>query len=77
MGTVYTQVGDSLVAHRVRVGLSDGTRTAISGEGISAGMAVVIGTSTGSSATAAGTAANPFQQQPQSGQRRPGPPTPF
>ena len=80
MGTVYMQVGDSLVAYRVRVGLSDGTRTAISGEGISAGMAVVIGTSTGSSASAGGAggaATNPFQQQPQSGQRRPGGPTPF
>ncbi|MBL0940093.1 MAG: efflux RND transporter periplasmic adaptor subunit [Gemmatimonadaceae bacterium] len=77
MGTVYTLQGDSLVAHRVRVGLSDGTRTAISGEGITAGMQIVIGAGTGGTTAAGGTANNPFQPQQQGGQRRPGPPTPF
>lgn len=79
MGTVYTVAGDSLVAIRVRVGLSDGTRTAISGDGITAGIPVVIGMGVAGGSTTTGTATNPFQQQQpnQGGQRRPGPPTPF
>lgn len=79
MGTVYTLAGDSLVAVRVRVGLTDGTRTAISGDGITAGLAVVIGTGGGASSAPTSAATNPFQQQQpnQGGQRRPGAPTPF
>lgn len=79
MGTVYTLAGDSLLPIRVRVGLSDGTRTAIAGDGISAGLAVVIGTGGGTSSTTPGTATNPFQQQQPNpgGQRRPGAATPF
>lgn len=79
LGTVYTLAGERLVAIPVRVGLTDGTRTAVSGVGIAAGLAVVIGTGGGNAAATPGTATNPFQQpQPnQGGQRRPGPATPF
>jgi HlyD family secretion protein len=75
MGTIYTLQGDSLVALRVQVGLSDGTRTAISGNGVAAQLPVVIGISTGGGT--AGSAANPFQQPAQATQGRRGPPTPF
>lgn len=75
MGTVYTLQGDSLVAVRVQIGISDGTRTAISGAGVVAGMPVVIGISAG--AATDGSAANPFQQPSQATQGRRGPATPF
>jgi HlyD family secretion protein len=75
-GSIYTLRGDSLVMLPVRVGLTDGTRTAVSGEGLTAGLSVVIGTTVSTSAP--GAAASPFQQPQQQGsQRRGGPPTPF
>ncbi len=53
---------------RVEEGLTDGQRTQVSGEGLSAGMQVIIGVISGGSA--AGT--NPFQPQGSAGPRRPG-----
>ncbi|MBK8058019.1 MAG: efflux RND transporter periplasmic adaptor subunit [Gemmatimonadaceae bacterium] len=44
----------------VKTGLSDGQRTVVKGEGLNAGMQIVIGTSTASS-SASSTSTNPFQ----------------
>jgi HlyD family secretion protein len=77
-GTVYTLVGDSLVAHRVRTGITDGTRTEVSGKTLTKDLVIVIGSSTGSGSGASSsgsTTASPFQQSRTS--RQPGPPTPF
>ncbi len=60
MATIWTVKAGKLAALQVRTGLSDGQRTQVMGPDLQAGMQVVIGTSTG---TAAGAAANPFQQQ--------------
>lgn len=62
-GTLYTMEGDSLVAHHVRTGISDGTRTVVMGESIKPGMQVVIGLAIPGVAGSS-TASNPFQQQP-------------
>lgn len=75
-GAVYTLRGDSLVMRPVRVGLTDGIRTAVSGEGLTAGMPVVIGVTLNTSVPV-GAAASPFQQPQQGSQRRGSPPTPF
>jgi len=56
----------------VKAGLTDGQRTVVTGEGVSAGMQIVIGTSTASK-NAGTTGTNPFQQQGQ----QPGPPRGF
>ncbi len=66
MGTIWTVKGGKLAALQVRTGLTDGQRTQVMGPDLQAGMQIVIGTSIG---TAAGAAANPFQQQPQQGRR--------
>jgi hypothetical protein len=75
-GTLYTLRGDSLFALTVRVGLTDGTRTAVSGDGLAAGIPVVIGT-TANTSLQGSASTSPFQVPQQSGQRRGGPPTPF
>ncbi len=76
MGMLFTLEGTKLVPHRVHIGISDGTRTEIRGDGITAGMQVVIGTNAaGAAGAASGTTASPFQQQQQRG--RGGPPGPF
>jgi hypothetical protein len=75
---VYTLVGDSLVAHRVRTGITDGTRTEVSGKTLTKDLVIVIGSSTGSGSGASSsgsTTASPFQQSRTT--RQPGPPTPF
>ena len=73
---VFTLEGTKLVPHRVQIGITDGTRTEIRGEGITAGMQVVIGTNAaGATGAASSTTASPFQQQQQRG--RGGPPGPF
>jgi HlyD family secretion protein len=59
---------------RVHAGLSDGTRTQVTGTGLKEGMQIVIGANTGATATSAA-ATNPLQ--PQSTSRRGGPPGPF
>jgi hypothetical protein len=56
---------------RVRKGLTDGSRTQVTGAGIAEGMQVVIGANTGS-ATAAPSGATKNPLQPQSTGRRGG-----
>lgn len=68
-GTLYTLEGDSLVAHRIRTGISDGSKTVVIGESIKPGMQVVIGLALPGTGGATASA-NPFQQQ-QSQQRGP------
>jgi hypothetical protein len=60
----------------VRVGLTDGTRTAVSGDGLAEGMLVVIGT-TANTIVPGSASTSPFQTPQPGGQRRGGPPTPF
>lgn len=64
--------GRTLRAIPVQTGLSDGQRTVVKGEGLSAGTRVIIGTSTASSSASA-TSTNPFQQ----GTTQGGPPRGF
>ncbi len=75
MGTIYTLDEGVLVPHRVQVGITDGTRTEISGEGITPGMQVVIGINAASGSTVASGTSSPFQQQSPGG--RMGPRGPF
>jgi HlyD family secretion protein len=66
----------ALAPVRVRTGLSDGTRTQVTGAGLTEGMQIVVGANSGSTTGAAGaTSTNPLQ--PQSTSRRGGPPGPF
>ena len=77
MATVWTVDTDgTLTPHRVRLGISDGTKTQITSRDLQQGASIVIGaTQPGSSAAAASaTTANPLQ--PQNAQRR-GPGGPF
>jgi HlyD family secretion protein len=75
-GTLYILHGDSLLMRAVRVGLTDGTRTAVSGDGLAEGMLVVIGT-TANTIVPGSASTSPFQTPQPGGQRRGGPPTPF
>ena len=60
MTTLWTVAADrSLRPLRVRTGISDGQRTVVTGPGITAGMQVIIGTA--SATTAAGASPSPFQ----------------
>jgi len=70
----YLDSANVLVPVRVRTGISDGSRTQVTGTGIKEGMQVVIGANTGTAASAPA-AKNPLQ--PQSTGRRGGPPGPF
>ncbi|MDB4905414.1 MAG: putative macrolide-specific efflux protein [Gemmatimonadetes bacterium] len=74
-GTLYTMEKGALVAHKVTLGLTDGSKTQVSGEGIAAGLQVVVGSGTGTAGATASAAAssNPFQQQPSGARRAPGP----
>jgi HlyD family secretion protein len=70
-GTLWTVDGSGkLVAHRVRVGLTDGQRTQVQGQGIDDGTEVVVGTAEGTQAATAPGASSSSPFQPQSGQRR-------
>ena len=60
---------------RVRTGLSDGSRTQVTGNEIKEGMQIVIGANTGTATAAAAASTNPLQ--PQSTGRRGGPSGPF
>jgi hypothetical protein len=60
----------------VHVGLSDGTRTQVTGNGIKEGMQIIVGANTGATATAPAAAANPLQPQ-STGRRGGGPPGSF
>jgi HlyD family secretion protein len=70
----YLDSAKTLKPVRVHTGLSDGTRTQVIGDGIREGMQIIVGANTGTSAPAP-TAANPLQ--PQSTNRRFGPPGSF
>jgi hypothetical protein len=51
-------------ATRVHVGLSDGQQTEVQGQGITAGMQVIVGTNTGTATTSTSApASSPFQTQ--------------
>jgi HlyD family secretion protein len=58
---------------RVHVGLSDGTRTQVTGNGLQEGMQIIVGVNTGTTAPAAAASSNPLQPQQQSTSRRGGP----
>lgn len=66
----------ALVPVRVQPGLTDGTRTQVSGAGVTQGMSIVIGTNSGTT-TSASSAATTNPLQPQNGGRRGGPPGAF
>jgi HlyD family secretion protein len=70
----YLDSANALKPVRVHTGLSDGTRTQVTGTGLEEGMQIVIGANTGTAATSTA-AKNPLQ--PQSTGRRGGPPGPF
>lgn len=60
----------------IAVGISDGRRTVVSGEGLREGMQVILGAATGTTGAAATTSSSPFGTT-QQGNRPPGPPTAF
>jgi HlyD family secretion protein len=67
----YLAEGRTLRPLRVRLGISDGQRTVVTGDGLSKGMQIIVGTQT--SAAATGTNTSPFQSTSnQGGPRRPG-----
>lgn len=66
----------ALVPARVHTGLTDGSRTQVSGAGVTQGMSIVIGTNSGTT-TSASSAATTNPLQPQNGGRRGGPPGAF
>jgi HlyD family secretion protein len=61
---------------RVHAGLSDGSRTEVTGNGIKEGMQIVIGANTGTGVAPTATSTNPLQPQ-STGGRRGGPAGPF
>ena len=58
---------------RVHTGLSDGSRTQVTGNGITEGMQIIVGASTGATTAPAAAATNPLQPQQSGGGRRGGP----
>jgi HlyD family secretion protein len=58
---------------RVHVGLSDGTHTQVTGNGLQEGMQIIVGANTGTTAPATAASSNPLQPQQQSTGRRGGP----
>jgi len=64
----YLDAAGKLARARVRTGLSDGTRTEVSGEGITEGLDVIVGITQASASTAT---SSPFQS-PAQGRRGPG-----
>jgi HlyD family secretion protein len=78
-GTLWSvDAQGQLAKHVVTTGLSDGQRTQVQGDGLVAGMPIVIGSSTPGAAPAAGAAgtSNPLQPSTARGGRG-GPPGPF
>jgi HlyD family secretion protein len=70
----YLDSTKTLKPVRVHVGLSDGSRTAVTGNGLTEGMQIIVGENTGTSASAPAAASkNPLQPQTQSTGRRGGP----
>lgn len=62
---------------RVHAGLSDGSRTQVSGNGLKEGMQIIVGANAGSTAPTTAASSNPLQPQTQSTARRGGPPGAF
>ena len=71
----YLDSTNALKPARVHAGLTDGSRTVVTGNAIKEGMQIVIGANTGTGTTPAATLTNPLQ--PQSTGRRGGPAGPF
>jgi HlyD family secretion protein len=79
-GTLWTvDANGALQRHRVKVGLTDGSRTQIESADLAAGAAIVLGTKQTGTTAAAGTPAaqNPLQGNSSNGSRRQGPPGPI
>ena len=68
----YLDSAKTLKPLRVHTGLSDGSRTQVTGNGIKEGMQIIVGASTGTATTPAA-ATNPLQPQQSGGGRRGGP----
>jgi HlyD family secretion protein len=73
----YLDSTKTLEPVRVHTGLSDGSRTQVTGNGIKEGMQIIVGASTGTDVAPAASAKNPLQPQTQSTGRRGGPQGPF
>jgi HlyD family secretion protein len=74
----YLDSAKTLKPVRVHTGLSDGSRTQVTGNGIKEGMQIIVGASTGTATAPAASAKNPLQPQTQStGRRGGGPAGPF
>lgn len=72
----YLDSANALKPVRVRTGLSDGTRTQVTGTGLQEGMQIVVGANTGTTTAAPAASANPLQPQ-STGRRGGGPPGAF
>ena len=72
----YLDSTNALKPVRVRTGLSDGTRTQVTGTGLEEGMQIVVGANTGTTTAAPAASANPLQPQ-STGRRGGGPPGAF
>jgi HlyD family secretion protein len=72
----YLDSTNAIKPVRVRAGLSDGTRTQVTGTGVTQGMQIIVGASTGTSAATA-TTTNPLQQQSTNRRGGGGAPGPF
>jgi HlyD family secretion protein len=74
----YLDSAKTLKPVRVHTGLSDGSRTQVTGNGIKEGMQIIVGASTVTATAPAASAKNPLQPQTQStGRRGGGPAGPF
>jgi HlyD family secretion protein len=73
----YLDSAKTLEPVRVHTGLSDGSRTQVTGKAIKEGMQIIVGASTGTAAAPAAGATNPLQPKTQSTGRRGGPQGPF
>ena len=69
----YLDSARTLEPVRVHTGLSDGSRTQVTGDGIKEGMQIIVGASTGTATAPAAAARNPLQPQQSGGGRRGGP----
>jgi HlyD family secretion protein len=73
----YLDSAKTLEPLRVHTGLSDGSRTQVTGNGIREGMQIIVGANTGTDTAPAASAKNPLQPQQSGGGRRGGPPGAF
>jgi HlyD family secretion protein len=77
-GMVFTQGPDGKpVAHRVKLGITDGQRTVIEAEGLAEAGQIITGVNTGSQTAAGAPSANPLAPQAQQQGARRGPPSAF